>query len=209
MKKIKSYILIIIGFIIVGIGAAFTIKANIGMGAYDAVAKSIADIVHMKIGTMAMIINSSCVVGQLIILKKEFKPVQILQVPLSVLLGTVINFVYYNLLTFEFNSFVGGIIMYVLATFVIAFGVAIVMAVNEVTLALEGFCLALTRIIHKDFSQLRQYADFISLGIVVVLTLCFKLQWSIGLGTIIGAIIFGPIIGIYMKILEPILGGKK
>ena len=99
--------------------------------------------------------------------------------------------------------------MYVLATLFIAFGVAIVMAVNEVTLALEGFCLALTRIIPKDFAKIRQYSDFLSLAIVTVLTLIFKLEWSIGLGTIIGAIIFGPVLGIYMKILEPILGDNK
>ena len=99
--------------------------------------------------------------------------------------------------------------MYVFATLFIAFGVAIVMAINEVTLALEGFCLALTRVINKDFAKIRQYSDFLSLAIVTVLTLIFKLEWSIGLGTIIGAIIFGPVLGVYMKILEPILGEKK
>ncbi len=204
MKTLYKYLLTTLGFTIVGIACAFTIKANIGIGAYDAVAKSLSDITHIQVGTMTIIVNSSCVLGQILILKKDFKLLQILQVPMSILLGTVINFVYYNLLTFTLDSYILGIIMYILATLVVAFGVALVMSVNEVTLALEGFCLALTRIIPIDFAKLRQYADFLSIAIVVILTLCFQLQWSIGLGTIIGALIFGPILGIYMKLLEKV-----
>lgn len=204
MQTFKRYLVTIIGFIIVGIAAAFTIKANIGIGAYDAVAKSISDITDIQVGTMTIVINTSCVVGQIIVLKKDFKLINLLQVPLSVLLGVVINFVYYNLLTFTFDSYILGIVMYTLASLVCAFGVSVVMAVNEVTLALEGFCLALSGLVHIDFAKLRQYADFLSIIIVIVLTLIFKIPFNIGLGTIIGAIIFGPAIGIYMKILVPL-----
>lgn len=204
-KSIKRYILIVLGFMIVGITCAFTLKANIGVGAWDALAKSSSDIFGIEVGTMGIVFNCSCVVGQMIILRKKFKPIQLLQVPLSVLLGVVINFVLYEVLTFEFNSFVGGILMYIAGSTVCAFGVSIVMLLDEVTFALEGFCMALTNVISAKFHVVRQGADILSVIVVVILTLIFKISWSIGVGTIIGMLTFGPTLGIFMKLFKPIL----
>lgn len=204
-KNVKRYILVILGFMIVGTACAFTLKANIGVGAWDALAKSCADIVGLEVGTAGMIFNSCCVVGQIIILRKDFKLIQLLQLPLSILLGTVVNFVLYDLLIFPFDSYIGGIVMYICASTVAAFGVAIIMLLDEVTFALEGFCMALTRLIPIKFSLMRQLADVMSILAIVILTFMFDISWSIGLGTIIGMLTFGPTLGIFMKLFKPVL----
>ena len=41
--KSKRYILIVLAFMIVGTGCAFTLKSGIGVGAWDAMAKSVAE----------------------------------------------------------------------------------------------------------------------------------------------------------------------
>ncbi|WP_028041937.1 YczE/YyaS/YitT family protein [Candidatus Stoquefichus massiliensis] len=204
-KNIKRYLLIVVGFMIVGTACAFTLKANIGVGAWDALAKSTSELSGLEVGTMGMIFNCSCVVGQIVVLRKKFKMIQILQIPLSILLGSVINFVLYDLLVFEFHSFVGGILMYICASTVCAFGVAIVMLLDEVTFALEGFCMALVNVIPVKFHIIRQGADVLSVIAVVILTLVFDIPWSIGVGTIIGMLTFGPTLGIFMKLFKPIL----
>ena len=196
--KSKRYILIVLAFMIVGTGCAFTLKSGIGVGAWDAMAKSVSDLIGIEVGTMGMIFNCTCVVGQIIILRKKFRWIQLLQIPLSVLLGMV-NFVFYELLIFEFQSFAGGIIMYIIASTVCAFGVSIVMLLDEVTFALEGFCMALTDIIPVKFHVVRQAADVISVLIVVILTLIFNISWSIGIGTILSALFIGRMISIYQK----------
>lgn len=204
-KNIKRYLLIVVGFMIVGTACAFTLKANIGVGAWDALAKSTSELSGLEVGTMGMIFNCSCVVGQVIVLRKKFKIIQILQIPLSILLGSVINFVLYDLLVFEFNSFAGGILMYIGGSTVCAFGVSIVMLLDEVTFALEGFCMALVNVIPVKFHIVRQGADVLSVIAVVILTLVFHIPWSIGVGTIIGMLTFGPTLGIFMKLFKPIL----
>lgn len=204
-KNIKRYTLIVLAFMIVGTACAFTLKSGIGVGAWDAMAKSVSDLIHIEVGTMGMIFNCACVVGQILILRKKFKWIQLLQIPLSVLLGTVINFVFYELLVFPFDSFIGGIVMYIIASTVCAFGVAIVMLLDEVTFALEGFCMALTELMPVKFHIIRQSADVLSVLIVVVLTLVFDISWSIGVGTIIGMLTFGPTLGIFMKLFKPVL----
>ncbi|MFR7592950.1 MAG: YczE/YyaS/YitT family protein [Longibaculum sp.] len=204
-KNVKRYILIVLGFMIVGTACAFTLKANVGVGAWDALAKSTSDIVGIEVGTAGIIFNSCCVLGQIIILRKDFRWIQLLQLPLSVLLGVVINFVLYQLLVFPFDSFIGGIIMYICGSTVCAFGVAIVMLLDEVTFALEGFCMAITKIIPVKFSVSRQAADVISIIVILILKFTLDIPWSIGVGTIIGMLTFGPTLGIFMKIFKPIL----
>ena len=66
------------------------------------------------------------------------------------------------------------------------------MLLDEVTFALEGFCMALTNVISAKFHIVRQGADILSVIAVVILTLIFKISWSIG-------------VGIFMKIFKPIL----
>lgn len=201
-SMIKKYMIVVFGFIIVGIGAAFTLKANVGVGAWDALAASLSYISGIEVGTVGMVCNISCVFGQMLILKKDFKPIQLLQIPLGVLLGMVINFVLYDILVFPFNSFVGGIIMCVIATEVCAIGVSLVMVLDEVTFALEGFCDALTKVIPLEFHKIRQWADVLSFLAIVVITLLNDIPWSIGIGTIISMVIFGPSLGVYMKVLK-------
>lgn len=205
MKNIlQKYIIIICGFIIVGIGFAFTLKANVGVGAWDALSASLNSLTKIEVGTLGMILNIACVFGQIVILRKDFKWIQILQIPLSVLLGIVINFVLYDILIFPFDSFIGGIIMYIVFTEVCVIGVALIMVLDEVTFALEGFCDALTRIIPFPFHVIRQFADILSFVVIVILTISTNIPWSIGIGTIIGMIIFGPSLGMFMKLFQKI-----
>lgn len=204
-KSIKRYLLVVIGFMIVGISAAFTLKASIGVGAWDSLAKTTSDILGIEVGTAGILFNAFCVLGQILILRKEFKIIQLLQIPLSILLGVIINFVLYDLLVFQMDSFLIGIVMFICASTVCAFGVSIVMLLDEVTFALEGFCLAITRLVPVKFSVVRQAADVISIVAVCALVMYFNLSWPIGLGTIIGMLTFGPTLGIFMKIFKPVL----
>lgn len=204
-RNVKRYIIIVLGFIITGIGSALTLKAGIGVGAWDALAKSTSDLIGIEVGTAGILFNSSCVLGQILILRKQFRLRQLLQIPFSILLGMVINFMVYHILTFPFDSFGGGIVLYLCASTLSAFGVSIVMLLDEVTFALEGFCMALTKLLPFKFSTIRQAVDVISILMIIGLTLSAHISWSIGVGTILGMLTFGPTLGIFMKLFKPIL----
>lgn len=204
-KKIAKYLIIVLGFMIVGVGFALTLKANVGVGAWDALSASLNSLTGIEVGTLGMILNIMCVIGQMMILKKDFKMIQLLQIPLSVLLGLVINFVLYDVLVFPFDSFVGGIIMYIISTEVCVIGVALIMVLDEVTFALEGFCDALSKVIPLQFHVIRQWVDILSFCLIIIVTLFTHIPYSIGIGTIIGMIIFGPSLGLFMKLFKKML----
>lgn len=91
MKKKEiflRYIVFIIGLFFSGIGVAFTKHGNLGVTPIS----SVANVMSLKfsalsLGNWLIIWNCVLIVAQILILRKDFKPVQFLQIPLSFLFG--------------------------------------------------------------------------------------------------------------------------
>jgi uncharacterized membrane protein YczE len=177
-----------------GCACALTMKAAIGIGAWDAMAQTFSNITTIKVGTMGIIFNCSCVLGELIILKRKFTFKHFLQVIVSFLFGFVVNFIFYNVLTFEINSYILRLLAFVLAYVGMAIFVGGIMVLNVVTFALEGFCKELSNITPFEFSKIRQTVDIVC--IILTLILCFTLSLPLVIreGTVIGMIIYSPIL---------------
>ncbi|MHC1684683.1 MAG: YitT family protein [Clostridiaceae bacterium] len=207
MKKfIHQIIILAICVIITGFGASLTMKASLGIGAYDAAAMSVSQLLIIKVGTVAMCFNISCVLFQVLILRKEFKPIQFLQIGISILLGTVVNFFLYSILgQLAVSTYILRLILFILGIIICAFAVAIIMAINIVSMPLEGFCMAISNKININFGKIRQYADVVSIVIAVILTLVFGSSLTLREGTILGMIMFGPLLDKFMNLFKPVL----
>ena len=189
-RMIRAYGLLILLTILAGMELALLVKMNVGVGPWDAMALSFSFLTGIKMGTIAIICNYLCVLGQLILLKKEFKKINFLQIPISMLLGYSINFfVYVVFKNMAFNNYIFRI-----TTNVIVLGLP--------TFALEGFCSAIHAKTGIPFAKFRQWIDFFCVGLVVILTLVFPIEWSLREGTIISMILFGPLLGIFMPRIE-------
>lgn len=85
-----------------------------------------------------------------------------------------------------------------------AFTVAVIMLLDVVTFALEGACMAISNKLGFKFHVFRQVVDILCIIISIILALIFDVPLAIREGTLIGMLIFGPIMGIFMKLLKPI-----
>lgn len=86
-RMIRAYGLLILLTILAGMELALLVKMNVGVAPWDAMALSFSFLTGIKMGTIAIICNYLCVLGQIILLKKEFKKINFLQIPISMLLG--------------------------------------------------------------------------------------------------------------------------
>lgn len=205
MKQIKRITFLTAFIIMVGFGAAVSLKAAIGVGAWDALAQSFSFLTGLKVGTVGMIFNSSCVLGQILILRRNFKWSQLLQVAVSLLLGTVVNFFLYGVLdNFTIASYWLNLLLLVVALVIIAFAVGSVMLLDVVTLALEGLCMAISRVTGKGFAKIRQWADILFILVILALTFGFSLPPTLREGTVISMLIFSPMMGFFMEKMRPV-----
>jgi uncharacterized membrane protein YczE len=205
-KTVHKFIIVAISVIILGIGISLALKVAIGVGAWDALSQSISGVTNIKVGTIAMTLNISCVLIQLILLKKEFKIKQVLQILVAILLGIVVNFVLYEVFSnFTINNYFIKIIILLVAYVICAISVSVIMAVDFVTLPLESCCMVISTRTTKKFGALRQFVDIISIIIAVGISFIFNQSLAVREGTIIGMIIFGPMLDFFMKIIMPTL----
>lgn len=205
MRQIKRIIVLTFLIIMVGFGAAVSLKAAIGVGAWDAMAQSFSFLTGFKVGTLGILFNSSCVLGQFLILKKNFKWSQLLQVPVSILLGTMVNFFLYDVLgPLTINHYHINLLLLLAATVFLALVVGAVMTLDVVTFALEGFCMALSQVTGIGFAKIRQAADILSIAVILILTFSFSLPPSLREGTIISMLFFAPLMGFFMGKLRPL-----
>lgn len=207
MKKfIKQIIILAVFVVVIGFGASLTMKAAIGIGAYDAVSLSLSKVLHIKVGNIGMCINIICIVLQMALLKKEFKLLQLLQIGATILVGIAINFFFYNVFgEMVVSNYILKLILLVAGYTVSAIAVAVVMTINIVSMPLEGFCLVLANKFKLNFGRVRQVADIIFIIVVISVTLIFKTELTLREGTIIGMIIYGPMLHKFMSIIKPIL----
>ena len=93
----RKIVVLVIGVMIVGCSSALTLKAAIGVGAWDALAQTGSSVTSIEVGTVGMCFNFLCILIQIIVLRKKFKIIQFLQIPVSILLGVIINFMLYQI----------------------------------------------------------------------------------------------------------------
>ena len=203
-KTILTFLFISINIVITGIGASLGIKAAVGVGAWDALSQSVSTVIGMKIGTFSMLLNISCVVVQLLMLGKKFKPISILQVFVAILLGNVVNFMLYDVYAnLVINSYFLNLAIYVVSVLIIVVGVANIMAMNFISFPLEGACLVVSDRYHLNFGKVRQWVDIISIIIALVVAFVFKDNYTVGVGTVIGMVMFGPLLDRIMNFVRP------
>ena len=61
MKDLKKYIALVIFVSLNGAACALALKAAIGVGAWDAFTQTMSKIFNIKVGTMGIILNCSCI----------------------------------------------------------------------------------------------------------------------------------------------------
>ena len=160
VKIIKQILFMALGVTITGIGASLSVKAAVGIGAWDALSLSVSTVIGMKIGTFSMIMNISCVVIQLVMLGKKFKPLMFLQVFVAILLGYVVNFTIYEVLAgVVIEPYYLNMLLYLTGILIIIFGVANIMSINFISFPLEGACTVISERYHINFGKVRQWAD--------------------------------------------------
>lgn len=203
-KMILSLLFISINIVITGIGASLSIKAAVGVGAWDALSLSVSTVIGMKIGTFSMILNISCVVLQLLMLGKRFKPIALLQVFVAILLGYVVNFMYYTVFAnVVIDSYFVNLTLFVISIVVIVIGVANIMAMNFISFPLEGACLVISDRFNLNFGKVRQGVDILSIIIALGVALGFQNAITVREGTVIGMLMFGPLLDRIMRFVKP------
>ncbi|MBQ8619749.1 MAG: hypothetical protein IJ418_19880 [Clostridia bacterium] len=196
----KKIVRTILGILLVYGAVAFAIKAAIGVLPVDAAITSIATLIGMKVGTFSMLFHGSFFLGQIAMERRNFKKTELLQLLYITLGGSVLNFFLYTVLKdVSFSFYPLRLIVCVLAFAVSSFGCTMVLETHLMRTPMEGCIQMIAERIGTTMGKLRQKIDVVLVLISVLISLVFGVEWTLREGTIIAALIFGPMMDFWKK----------
>lgn len=196
MKKNKLFLRILFylgGLIIMTLGVAISVKSNLGVTPISSIPYTITVVSGMDLGIATIIFSIVVVLLQILLLRKNYKPINLLQIPIGILFGSFLT-VGGKLMNFFPNpeGFIWQFIIMLISTVFVALGVFLYVPAGFVPLAPEGFLIALSKVTKKKFSTVKVISD---VGMVIIsLVVCLIVihsPGSVGIGTIVAAILVG------------------
>ena len=130
---LKKILTTLVGIFLIYGAVGVAIKCGIGVLPVDAAITTLSNILHIKVGTVAIFFHGSFLVGQIILEKKDFRKVEFLQILNITFGGVVLNFVLYTLLkNFALSFYPFRLIIATIAFLVGAFGCILVLETHFV-----------------------------------------------------------------------------
>ena len=199
MKHLKVRIpMYFIGLFVMTIGIALSVKSNLGVSPVSSIPYTMTCVWGIEMGKATILFHIILVLIQILLLRKKFKPVQLLQVVIGVVFGYFTTFCNYMVSFLPTPENLGiRIIMVLASTVFVAFGIFLYLPADLIPLAGEGCMQAVSSVTHIEFSKVKIGFDctMVLVSAITCLTVLHNLG-SVGAGTIIAAILVGTMVGI-------------
>ena len=182
----KRYILFIFGLFFAALGVAFTKHGELGVSPISSVANVLScKFSAFSLGTWLIIWNCILIVGQIVVLRKKFQLIQLLQVPLSFLFGWFTDFGMWIVAKIPVPTYFTRMTMVLIGIIILGFGISLSVTANvilNVKIAFDVTCVILAVLLSFIFF------DFTIVGTRE--------------GTIISALLTGFVVKIFLKLVK-------
>ena len=200
--KMKKIFLLILGMFLIALGTVINTKTNLGNSAIGSLPFILSKLSNVSLGLMTNIVYATFIILQILILKGITKQI-ILQIPITILFGFLIDLINYFWFIDVNNLYVSFILLFLSISF-ISFGMFIVLKLNLVYNTPDGLVKAMSTKFKLKNGTSKNLLDFIVVMISIIISLInFKSLQGVGIGTIIAVIFIGRFISLWEK-----LGGK-
>lgn len=190
-----------IGLFIMTIGIAVSVKSNLGVSPVSSIPYTMTCIWGVEMGKATIIFHIFLVFIQFLLLRKNFKLISLLQIPVGVIFGYFTTFCNYLASFFPTpDNLVVRVLMMLASTVIIAVGIFLYLPADVIPLAGEGVMSAVSQVTKIEFSKVKMAFDITM--VVVSAAACLIMIHSfgsVGVGTVIAAFLVGFILGIINK----------
>ena len=195
MKKlVRDYLIMIIGAIVIGIGVAFIVSANVGGDAMTTFEQGLTQTFHISL-PIAMIIANGIFVVLLLVFAKDNISIDTVLSPLFISVGSKIGLLFVPTIEDMLIRYV----FFLIGLFIAGIGIAIGAQSATGSNPYDGFVLALSKKINKSFSVVRPVMDA---GLLIIGVL---LKGTFGVGTFIAIFCMGPVANFFIKMFAKII----
>lgn len=208
MKKkelVLRYLLLIVGLLFSAFGVALAKQAELGVTPISSVANVMSyKFTSLSIGSWLIIWNCALIAGQIIVLRKNFRLIQLLQIPLSFLFGWFTDLGLWCVSAVPNDIYILQIVMVLAGIVVLAFGISLSVVAGVIMNSGEAFVKAVSDVSGRNFGNVKILFDVCCVLASVILSLLFFDLRIIGTreGTVISAVLTGFVVKFFNKKLS-------
>ena len=205
-QLIERYGILVIALEFMTMGIIFTIHGNLGITPISCPVYVLSLGFSPTLGEFTIAMHVLFVIIQIILLRKKFEYIQLLQIPLGIIFGILIDANNYIMGNLYPSSYFGKLIFICIGSFSCAIGVSIEVTVKTVLIAGEGLLLAIITVFNLPLGKTKIAFDSSLLLISVIISLyLFGEIKGIREGTIIAAFLVGFFAGYTTPVIGPFL----
>lgn len=202
-ELLKRYIFFFLGICLNAFGIALFTRSKLGTGPTSCIPYVVSLKSGLSFGTCTFMFNILLLLGQIILLRKNFPRYQLLQLPVTLLFSILIDG------AMKFTTFVNTDIYWIALLYNIlgcvfrAVGVSCQVVADVVMLSTEAFVKALSDVSKKEFSWIKLFFDVFMAAVAIALSflLLGRLE-SVREGTLIIVLLVGPVSHYFTKRLS-------
>ena len=201
----KRYILFIIGLFFSALGVAVTKRGELGVSPVSSVANILScKYTELSLGMWLIIWNCILILGQILILRKEFKLIQLLQVPLSFLFGYFTDFGMWCVSFIPAEIYMVRLILVICGVVILGFGISLSVIADVILNSGEAFVKAISDKMKTSFGNTKIGFDVSCVVLSLILSLVFFQGKIVGTreGTIISALFTGVVVKFFLPVLK-------
>jgi len=207
----------ILGLFVLAFGVVFAINSDLGISPVNALPFAASLVSGIGLGICVAVFFSTCIVLQIVLLRREFKWINLTQIIFSFIFGYFVDIAVFvkgdftlALVAGHFGipGYAGQLVMLAISLVLIATGLAMYMEAKLINLPPEALVLAIAgKIPNGAFHWVKIVVDSILVALAIALTLAFTGGiYGIREGTVISAILIGKLIPYTRKFVMLILG---
>lgn len=192
-----------IGLFIMTIGIAFSVRSDLGVSPVSSVPYTMTVVWGVEMGLATFLFHIVLVLIQILLLRRKFKIKNLIQIAVGVVFGLFTTLCNNLVMLIPIpDSLPFRIAMLAISITVVAFGLFLYVPADIMPLAGEGTILAVSEITGFKFSNVKIGFD-VSLSVIslAVCLIAVHGMGSVGVGTVVSAVLTGLVLGIITKVL--------
>lgn len=191
----QRYFWFMVGVVINSFGIALITKADLGTSPISSISYVLSLKLPPTLGQFTFLVNMIFIMVQLILLKKDFEPIQFLQIGVNIIFSACIDGSMRLLGMFAPEDFLIKFLSLLFGCVVLGIGISIEVAPDVIVVPGEGIVRAIASVTGKEFGSVKVIFDASLVTTAVILSLIF---WGgligVGIGTVVSAMVVGPVV---------------
>lgn len=206
-----QHVLLVVSLYFMTLGVAMCVRSDLGSSVISScpLAFTLAGakglVPALSLGTYTNILNIMLVVGQVIVLRRRFNPVQLFQLIIGFVFGALIDMNMAITSAYVPESLTGQIAEQFIGCTVMAAGIAMEIRCASVTMPGEGLPAAIAKATGKTFADIKIFVDMTLVAAAIGACFLFFGRWMwnvVGIGTLFAMVYVGAAVKIMSRHME-------